>query len=122
MKSFGVTLDSALSMKQQISTVRRACYFHIRQIFKIRKFLSQESVVKLVSCFVLSHLDYCNSLLADLPTESINKLQNVQNCAARLVLGVRKRKHISPALKKSPLAAHPSTNSLQAVSSLLQEL
>ena len=76
MKSLGVTLDlSALSMEQQISTVCRACYFHIRQIFKIKKFLSQESVVKLVSCFVLSRLDYCNFLLADLPTEIINKLQ-----------------------------------------------
>ena len=86
-------------MKQQINTACRVCYFRIRQISKIRKFLSQESVVKLVSCFVLSRLDYCNSLFADLPTESINKLQNVQNCAARLVLGIRKREHITPALK-----------------------
>ena len=101
VKSLGVTLDSsALSMKQQINTACRDCYFHIRHIIsKIRKFLSQESVVKLVSCFVLSRLDYCNSLLADLPTESINKLQYVQNCAARLVFGIRKREHITPALK-----------------------
>ena len=99
MKSLGVTLDSALSMKQQINTVCRACYFHIRQISRIRMFLSQESVVKLVSCFVLSRLHYCNSLLADLPTESTSKLQNVQNCATRLVLGIRKREHITPALK-----------------------
>ena len=99
MKSLGVTLDSALSLKQQINTVCRACYFHIRQISKIRKFLSQESVVKLVSCFFLSCLDYCYSLLTDLPTESINKFQNVQNCAARLVLGIRKCEHITPALK-----------------------
>ena len=99
VKSLGVTLDSALSMEQQISTVCRACCFHIRQISKIRKFLSQESVVKFVSCFVHSRLDYCNSLHADLPTESINKLQYIQNCAARLVLGIRKREHITPALK-----------------------
>ena len=99
VKSLGVTLDSALSMKQQIYTVCKACYFHVRQISKIRKILSQESVAKLVSCFVLSRLDYCNSLLADLPTESINKLQYVQNCAARLVFGLRKREHITPALK-----------------------
>ena len=98
--SLGVTRDSALSMKQQINTACRDCYFHIRHIIsKIRKFLSQESVVKLVSCFVLSCLDYCNSLLADLPTDIINKLQNVQNCAARLVLGIRKCEHITPALK-----------------------
>ena len=99
VKSLGVTLDSALSMKQQINTVCRACYFHIRQISKIRKFLSQESVVKLVSCFVLRCLDYCNPLLTDLPTESINKLQNFQNCAAGFVLGIRKREHITPASK-----------------------
>ena len=99
VRSLAVTLISALSMKQQISTVCRACYFHIRQISKIRKFLSQESVAKLVSCFVLSRLDYCNSLFADLPTESINKLENVQNCAARLDLGIRKGEHITPALK-----------------------
>ena len=96
VKSLGVTLDSALSMKQQINTVCRACYFHIRQISRIRMFLSQESVDKLVSCFVLCRLDYCNSLLEDPPTESIKKLQN---CAARLVLGIRKREHITPALK-----------------------
>ena len=63
VKSLGVTLDSALSMKQQINTVCRACYIHIRQISRIRKLLSQESVVKLVSCFVLSRLDYCIFLL-----------------------------------------------------------
>ena len=31
-KSFDVILDPALSTKQQINTVRRVCYFHIRQI------------------------------------------------------------------------------------------
>ena len=81
------------------STLCRACYFRIRQISRIRKFLNQESVLKLVSCFVLSRLNYCNSLLADLPTENINKLQNFQNCAVRLVLGMRKRELITPALK-----------------------
>ena len=63
VKSLGATLDSAFSTKQQINTVCRACYLHIKQISKIRKILSQESVVKLVSCFVLSRLDYCIFLL-----------------------------------------------------------
>ena len=99
VRSLAVTLISALSMKQQISTVCRACCFHIRQISRIRKCLIQESVVQLVSCFVLSRLDYCNSLLTDLPTESINKLQIFQNCAAGFVLGIRKREHITPASK-----------------------
>ena len=39
---------------------------------------------------VLSHLDYANSLLGNLPKTSINKMQLVQNIAARITLGRRK--------------------------------
>ena len=48
--------------------------------------------------FVLSRLDYCNSLLFGCPQYLLNKLQKVQNNAARLVLRVSKTDHISPHL------------------------
>ena len=48
--------------------------------------------------FFLSHLDYCNSLLFGCPQYLLNKLQNVQNNAARLILRVSKTVHISPHL------------------------
>ena len=48
---------------------------------------------------VLSHLDYCNALLAGLPDNAIRQLQRVQNCAARVVKLVNRRSHITPVLK-----------------------
>ena len=39
---------------------------------------------------VLSHLDYTNSLLGRLPKSSINKMQAVQNMAAKITQGHRK--------------------------------
>ena len=40
---------------------------------------------------VISHLDYCNSILAGLPDVSINQMQRVQNLVAKVVLGKSKR-------------------------------
>jgi hypothetical protein len=56
--------------------------------------------MQLISAFVLSRLDYCNSVLASLPKSSIATLQRVQNAAACMVLRLRSRDHISDGLRK----------------------
>ena len=60
-------------------------YLELRKIGKIRHFINTDCAALLVSSLVLSKLDYCNSLLAGLPSERLKKLQTVQNNAARLV-------------------------------------
>jgi hypothetical protein len=50
-----------------------------------------DSTKKLAVAFILSRLDYCNAVLADIPDEKIAKLQRIQNSAARLVLHKSKR-------------------------------
>ena len=52
---------------------------------------------QLVYTFVISRLDYCNSILAGLSKGLLSQLR-VQNAAARLVLGLQPRDHIKPAL------------------------
>ena len=98
-KNLGVTLDCNLSMSSFISQTVRSCNFHLRRIASIRKYLSSDTTAKLVSCFILSRLDYCNSLLAGLPSSSLKPLQRVQNNAARLVLRLKKSDHITPAFQ-----------------------
>ena len=67
--------------------------------FLIRQYLSPQSIQQLVHAFVTSHLHNCNSLPFRLPANQINRLQKVQNAAARLVTISRRSSHITPILK-----------------------
>ena len=95
VKNLGVTLDCHLTMKTRVSNLVRSANFELRCISSIRHLLSTDATKTLVSAFVLSRLDYCNSLLFGCPQYLLNKLQKVQNNAARLVLRVSKTDHIS---------------------------
>ncbi len=65
----------------------------------MRNMLSVSDAEKLVHAFMTSRLDYCNALLSGCPASSINKLQIVQNAAARVLTRSRKYDHITPILQ-----------------------
>lgn len=52
----------------------------------------------LVHAFISSSLDYCNALYTGISHSALSHLQLVQNSAARLLTGTKKREHISPIL------------------------
>ena len=100
VKNLGVYIDSNLSMNAQINNICKVAYFQIRKLGQLRSLLDIESMKTLCSSFVLSRLDYCNSILARSSNENISKLQKVQNNAARLIFQVSKRNHVTPLLEK----------------------
>ncbi|KAI2655645.1 RNA-directed DNA polymerase from mobile element jockey [Labeo rohita] len=99
VKSLGVILDSNLSFENHISHVTKTAFFHLRNIAKLRNMLPVSDAEKLVHAFMTSRLDYCNALLGGCPASSINKLQIVQNAAARVLTRSGKYDHITPILK-----------------------
>ncbi|KAJ8287601.1 hypothetical protein COCON_G00002600 [Conger conger] len=97
-RNLGVVMDSRLSLSENIAAVTRSCRFFLYNIRRIRPFLTPYSTQLLVQAMVLSHLDYCNSLLAGLPASAIRPLQLIQNAAARLVFNLPKYSHVTPLL------------------------
>ena len=85
----------------QVQNICKVAFFHIRNLSKTRKCLTQKDTETLVHAFVTSKLDNCNSLLAELSQYLLYKVQWVHNAAARLVSRARKYDIITPVLKKS---------------------
>ncbi len=70
----------------------------LETIAKLRNMLPVSDAEKVVHAFMTSSLDHCNALLGGCPASSINKLQVVQNAAARVLTRSRKYDHITPIL------------------------
>ena len=99
-KSLGFILDSSLTLKDHISKLTSSAFFHLKNIKQIRKYLNNDATETLVHAFISSKLDYCNSLFLGLPDVQMNRLQSVQNAAARVVTRSPKYCHITPLLVK----------------------
>ena len=85
VKNLGFTLDCHLTMNAHVSNIARTCYFELRRLASIRRFLTSTATATLVSAFVLSRIDYCNSLLFGSTNDVTSHLQRIQNYAARVI-------------------------------------
>ena len=63
VKNFSFTLDCHLTMNAHVSNIAQTCYLELCYFASIRRFLTSTATATLVSAFVLSKIDYCNSLL-----------------------------------------------------------
>ena len=84
VRNLGFIFYCDFNFKRQIS-LSKICFYHIRDFRRIRKYLSQEATKSVACALVTSHLNYCNSLLYNLPDRGIERLQRVQNCLAHVV-------------------------------------
>ena len=87
-------------MKTHISKVVSCCHHQLCRIRQVRRLVRQDVAQQLVSAFILSWLDYCNSLLSRLPRSTIQFLQHVMNAAAQVIMNLSLHDHVKPALKQ----------------------
>ena len=99
VNNLGFIFDSNMNFSKQIINSCKLCFFQLRQLRSIRRSLTTEATALIVHAFINSRLDYCNSLLYGISDCLLNKLQRVQNAAARLIANKRKYDHITPVLR-----------------------
>ena len=85
VRNLGFYFDSKLNMEYHVQTICQACHYHLRNIGKIRNLTDAHTTHMLVHALITSRLDYCNSLLVGIPKFLKERLQKIQNKAARLI-------------------------------------
>ena len=98
-RNLGVFFDSGLNFRQHISQVSSSCFYHIRDLKRMRKSLPLALAKQIAVALVTSKLDYCNSLSHEIPTKDLHKLQRAQNCLARVVTKAPRFSRSIPLLK-----------------------
>ncbi len=112
VRNLGVIFDDQLTFKEHIAKTARSCRFALHNIRKIRPFLTEHAAQLLVQALVISRLDYCNALLAGLPSCTIKPLQMIQNCSGTTGL---QRAQKSPCYTSLHLIALATSGSLHQV-------
>ena len=88
-----------LTMNEHISISARTSYFKLHRLASTRIFLTNATTATLVPSFVLSRIDYCNSVLFGSTHDVTSDLQRIQNYAARTISLIPKSSNITTHLK-----------------------
>jgi len=94
----GIFIDANLTMRTQVSQTCSKCFAVFRQLRSIRRSMSNDVMQSLIVALVFSRLDYSSTTLAGLPKQLMDRLQSVQNAAARLIFKACRQDHIQPLL------------------------
>ena len=100
VRNLGVWFDAAFSFSEYVKRTCKACFLQMRDLRRIRQYLTPEVAVLAANALVSSRLDYCNSLFRGLSCFNQHKLQSIQNTLTWIVTNHRKYAHVTPILKQ----------------------
>ena len=79
-----------------MATIKKINY-HLHSLRSIRKQIPAKVAAIIASAYILPHIDYCNSLLIDIPYSHIKPIHIIQNSIVRCIFNINRfsRDHIS---------------------------
>ena len=87
--------DESMSLTEHVNRLVRSCFNQLHRIRFIRCSLTTTVATRLVNSFIITRIDYCNSILAGLPKYQLSRIQSVLNVVARLVYDQACFEHIT---------------------------
>ena len=85
-------------MNEHFVNISKAVYLETKRLKHMSKYVNESALKTLAASFILSRFDYCNSLFKNLCKYQLDKLQKLQNFAAKVVLGRSLYEHVTSCL------------------------
>ena len=85
-KSLGLNIDDRLSWSNHIKVLCKKISSAIGALWRIRPLISQSTAVQIYNALIQPHFDYCAPVWDGLSSYLCEKLQKLQNRAARVIL------------------------------------
>ena len=84
-KSLGLFIDAHLSWCKHVEEICKKVSSAIGALKRVRPFLSKETAIQIYNALILPHFDYCSPVWDCLSGYLSDKLQKLQNRAARVI-------------------------------------
>jgi hypothetical protein len=101
IRNLGIIFDSNMTMSKQINSLISSGNYQLRNIRRICRYLDQETRHLVVRALFLSRLDYGNALLYGSNSQDLNRLQSLQNRAAKLIFSASRLESPLPLMRLS---------------------
>ncbi len=96
VKNLGLYMDRYMSFETHVNEISKKVMGMLIYINRISSYLDKKSRIVVVQSLVLSHINYCLSIWGTTTSSLINKVQKLQNFAARVAVGgIKKFDHVS---------------------------
>ena len=103
-KNLGIMFDSSLTFETHIKLKIKVAYLRLRNLYKLKKYLSSKQKYYLCDTLILSLFDYGDVVYGDSLSLATQKLiQKVQNSCMRFSYNIPYRHHITPYLNNSSI-------------------
>ena len=93
VKLLDVFINETLSFDCMINETCRICFYKLTKLRNLCSFLEARNKIMLVKCFILSYLDYCNSVYANIPLYLFHKLEKELNACIRFISNIPMNNH-----------------------------
>ena len=100
VKNLGMKLDENLTWKDHITNLKGTCAGRLIQLSKVRGSMSKETFKNVVNATVISKINYGDIVYASATSTNLQKVQQIQNFAARVIHRVPRRHHTSELIRQ----------------------